>query len=137
MKATQDELMLLVRRLFSILAIGSFSVFACAQPNVQLHGSIEGRVILTNNGEALHGAIVEIPALGRSASTDEQGRYRFDQVPPGRYRLLAHLDSTLTEQTQRVEVKTGVVVTANFALAVAPERYEVMVTASGREETGL
>ena len=64
MKTRQDELMLFVRRLFSILAVGSFSVFACAQPNVQLYGSIEGRVILTNNGEALHGAIVEIVESG-------------------------------------------------------------------------
>ena len=129
--------MLLVRRLFSILAVGSFSVLACAQPNAQLHGSIEGRVILTNNGEALHGAIVEILELRRNAITDKQGRYRFDQVPPGRYRLLAHLDSTLTEETQSVETKAGMIATANFALAVAPERYEVTVTASGREETAF
>ena len=76
-------------------------------------------------------------SLGRNAITDEQGRYRFDQVPPGRYRLLAHLDSTLTEETQSVETKAGLVATANFALAVAPERYEVTVTASGREETAF
>ena len=137
MKAKRDKLMLLVKRLFFVLTVGSFCLFPCASLNAQPHGSIEGRIILANTGEALDRAAVVIVELGRTTTTDEEGRYRFDQVPPGSYRLLVHLDSTLTEEIRSVEVKGGTVVTENFALAVAPERYELTVTASGRKETAF
>ena len=122
---------------FFILTVGGFPLSACAKLNAQSHGSIEGRVILASSGEALHGAVILIVVLGRTAVTDEEGRYRFDQVPPGRYRLRTHLDSTLREQTRTVELKAGMAVTADFPLEVAPQRYAVTVTASGREETAF
>ncbi len=59
--------------------------------------SVHGRVLAGDTGAPLRGATVHImgggsaaaPPLNRTAVTDRQGQYRFDDVPPGRYTINA------------------------------------------------
>lgn len=50
-------------------------------------GSITGTVVDENLGTPLGGAIVRIPALGREVSTQQDGSFRFPNVPAGTYEL--------------------------------------------------
>ena len=101
----------------------------------QSPGSIEGTVTLAATGDALHGAQVLIVELGQTAPSGPDGKYVFANVPPGAYRLVTHLDSTFTDETKTVTVSAGGTAIVDFALSLAPEKFEVTVTASGREET--
>ncbi|MCI0457265.1 MAG: TonB-dependent receptor, partial [Gemmataceae bacterium] len=98
-------------------------------------GTIEGEVILGETGNFLRRVTVQIEELGLSTATNEEGLYRFENVPPGVYHLHAHLDSALTEEEVIVEVKPGAATRADIRLHLAVQRQEVVVTARGREES--
>ena len=100
-------------------------------------GAIEGQVVLNEGGEPLHGAFVTIVELGRSALTDDEGRYRFDDVPAGTYQLESHLDSIFSESTKHVVVQAGAEVTADFQLALLAIKSAITVTAETEHKTGL
>src|SRR5687768_9286362 len=48
-----------------------------------------GGTIANGDGEPLGNVWVTLPEVGKWASSGPDGRFRFDRVPPGRYRLLA------------------------------------------------
>ena len=106
-------------------------------PGAQNQGSIEGTVILAETGQPLHGAAVLLTGLGRTATSDNEGRYRFDGVPPGRYSLLAHLDSIFTEDIKTVTVRPGIASTLDFSLELAAVKFEINVTAGGEPQTAF
>ena len=47
--------------------------------------TVQGEVLDNANGVPVAVAIVAIPALNRSAVTDELGYFRFEDIPPGHY----------------------------------------------------
>ncbi|MGH9784041.1 MAG: carboxypeptidase-like regulatory domain-containing protein, partial [Terriglobia bacterium] len=49
----------------------------------QAPGSLQGTVTLSGEGMPVHGVDVRIVQLGRTAESGENGRYQFDQIPPG------------------------------------------------------
>ncbi|MCS7026308.1 MAG: TonB-dependent receptor [Bryobacteraceae bacterium] len=102
----------------------------------QQRGAITGRVVLDATGDPLHHAVVLVIPLGRSVQTNDQGEYRLENIPPGKYELVAHLHS-LADERRTVEIAPGSSVTADFRLRLAPVREQLTVTASGREETTL
>ncbi len=106
-------------------------VSTAAQPN----GRLSGTVAMKETGGPLHGAIVLIVELGRSTLSDDDGSYAFDRVPPGRYHLVAHLDSVFTEAAKTIEVRADDTATADFTLSLTVLREEMTVTASGKQET--
>ena len=106
-------------------------------PAAQNQGSIEGTVILAETGEPLHGAAVLLIELSRAATSDDEGRYRFDGVPPGRYSLLAHLDSIFTEETKTITLRPGIASTLDFSLELAVVKSQVNVTAGGEPQTAF
>ena len=53
-------------------------------------GSVQGRVI-TSDGEVVHDARVELLDIHRRTEVDDEGRFSFDHVPPGRH--LLYVDS--------------------------------------------
>ena len=106
-------------------------------PGAQNQGSIEGTVILAETGQPLHGAAVLLTELGRTATSDNEGRYRFDGVPPGRYGLLAHLDSIFTEDIKTVTVRPGIASRLDFSLELAAVKFEINVTAGGEPQTAF
>ena len=92
---------------------------------------------LAESGAPLRGVSVLILHLGRTVVTDAGGRYRFDRVPEGFYQVLAHLDSTLTEEAKDVAVTAQRSAMLNFTLAIAVQEYEITVTSGGKEETAF
>ena len=117
------------------------SIFLCVQEagaqGVDAAGVVEGTVIMAETGDPLHGAVVLIVELGLSTSTGEDGSYRFDRVPPGSYDVIAHLGSIFTEAARRISVTAGGTVTVDFALELRVLKHEIIVSASGKEETAF
>ncbi len=109
----------------------------CGRLRAQSQGSIEGQVTLAETGAPLRGVSVLILRLGRTLITDAEGRYRFDRLPEGFYQVVAHLDSTLTEEAKGVAVTARRPTTLNFTLAIAVQEYEITVTAGGKKETAF
>src|SRR5918999_351080 len=97
-------------------------------------GSIRGRVILSDGGTPLHNVIVNLVQLRRSTETDENGAYEFQNVPPGTYTILAHMEG-FPDQTQRVRVTAGGAATLDFTMRLAGLKEEVTVTATGSEQS--
>jgi len=98
----------------------------------QQTGAVEGVVTLRSGGTPLHNATVSLLPTGRTAASDERGEFRFQNVPPGRYRLVAHMHS-LTDETKLIEVQAGQTAKLDFALSLAPVRESITVTATGQE----
>ncbi len=86
------------------------------------------------DGTALHGTSVQIVQLKRSAVADDEGRYEFTDVPPGRYTVLAHLEG-FSDAVQTVTVTAGQTSTLDFQLQITSLKAEVTVTASGAEQS--
>lgn len=97
-------------------------------------GSIRGRIVLSDGGTPLHNVIVNLVQLKRSVETDEDGAYEFQNVPPGAYTILAHMEG-FPDQAQQVRVNAGGVATLDFALRLAGLKEEVTVTATGSEQS--
>jgi iron complex outermembrane receptor protein len=115
------------------LIVSSLSAFH--HLHAQSPGALEGRVTLARTGDALHDANVLIVELGRSTPADNEGRYRFDSVPPGSYQVRAHLDSLFTEEAKTVTIAPGQTASLDFTLDITAQRYEITVTSSEKQET--
>ena len=121
----------------ALVALATSLIFVPATHALaQESGSIEGIVTMEITEGALHGARVLIINLGRSALTDEDGRYRFDGVPAGQHEVLA-VREHLQAVRQTIEVSSGNATTVNFALSLAAVHEEVTVTATGRITTAF
>lgn len=102
----------------------------------QSTGTLRGKVTLSNNGEAVHNVKVTIIQLKRSTDTADDGSYEFQNVPPGKYDVSAHLERT-PDILLKAEIVSGGTVTADFQIRLETVREQVTVTASGSEETTL
>ncbi len=97
-------------------------------------GSIRGKIILSDGGTPLHNVIVNLVQLKRSTETDDQGAYEFQNVPPGTYTILAHMEG-FPDQTQQVVVAAGGSATLDFSMRLTGLKEEVTVTATGSEQS--
>lgn len=98
-------------------------------------GKITGTVVLDSTGEPLHHVKVLVVPLGKSTQTGDDGKFQIDNVPAGRYEVVAHLHS-LSDERKPVDVGSDAV-QMEFRLKLRAVREEVTVTASGKEETTL
>lgn len=96
-------------------------------------GSIVGRVFLPNGTLVVHSTVL-IVDLGLELETNDEGSFRFEDVPAGTYDLVAHLN-TLSSQSALVTVTEGDQVSVDLVLVLTPIRESITVTASGRHET--
>ncbi len=99
-------------------------------------GTLRGTVTLEATGSPLHGATVRIVQLGLTTETNEAGEYIFSGLPPGTYEVSVHMVA-LTDARKIVTITAGGTTTADFSLRLSPVREQVIVTASGREQTGF
>ncbi|MHB8754189.1 MAG: carboxypeptidase-like regulatory domain-containing protein [Candidatus Acidiferrales bacterium] len=95
------------------LLIGFLPVLALAQ--VAITGKITG-VVTDPSGAAIPNAKVTVTGAGlmtpRTASTQSDGSYLFDLLPPATY------DVTITDNGFKTSVRKGVAITAGFTATV-------------------
>jgi iron complex outermembrane receptor protein len=106
-----------------------FSLSALAQSNATLKGT----VTLGESGKPIHNVLITILQLKRTVGTNEAGQYEFQNVPPGRYDVLAHLDR-VPDTVQSVQVTTGQAATLDFQVQLSGLQEQVTVTATGSEQ---
>jgi iron complex outermembrane recepter protein len=119
------------RHLFILLAcfLCSLSAIGLAQSNSMLRGT----VTLGDTGKPVHNVRVSIAQLKRSVETSEDGTYEFQNVPPGKYDVTAHMDFA-PDVVKPVQVGAGESATADFRIELSSVREQMTVTATGSEE---
>ena len=127
------------KRIFCLIAFVLFILSTCgtqATASAQQTSSttLSGTVTLGDTGKPVHGASVTILQLRRSVVTDDNGKYEFQNVPPGNFDVAAHLDRA-NDVVQRVVVPGSGSITQNFQIELSGVRETVTVTATGTEES--
>ena len=100
----------------------------------QTGGTVRGTIRLADGGTPLHNVIVNLVQLRRSTQTDQNGDFEFQNVPPGAYTVLAHMEG-FPDQTRQVRVTAGATESLDFRMRLAGLREEVTVTATGSEQS--
>src|SRR4030095_5643936 len=100
------------------------------------NSTLRGVVTLETSGKPVHGVIVTILQLRRSADTGEDGKYEIQNVPPGTYDVVARLDR-VPDVVQSVQVTDRETTTADFQLRLRVVGEQVTVSASGEGETSF
>jgi iron complex outermembrane recepter protein len=102
----------------------------------QTNGTLRGVVTLETSGKPVHSVAVTIIQLKRTAETDDNGIYEFQDVPPGNYDVVAHLDR-VPDVVQSVQVSSGRETTSDFQIRLRVVGEQVNVTASGEGQTSF
>ena len=119
----------MTRIFLSFLFLLIFSALSFAQAT----GVISGTVTVAES-TPLHDAEVHLLQLKRSVQTDENGVYKFIDVPVGRYTLLVHKEG-FADASKTVDVTAGSNQHFDFAVTIASIKEQVTVTASGTEQS--
>jgi hypothetical protein len=120
--------MRLLRWAFLLLLVPSIAV---AQTVSATTGALNGRVT-DNTGAVLPGVTVTLtsPSMmgARTASTNEEGQYRFPAIPPGTYLITYELAGFSTVKREEIRVTLGFTASVNVELGVATLQESVTVT---------
>ncbi len=81
--------------------VGLLLPLAMASPSLAQHAGLVVGVVLSSTGEKIPGASVTVEGVG-STMTDPLGRFRFGDVPPGNYRIVASREGFSTESRHLV-----------------------------------
>ena len=112
-----------------VFALSSLGLAAFGQSTSTLRGT----VTLGENGKPVHNTLVTILQLKRTMGTDENGKYEFQGVPPGRYDVVAHLDR-VPDIVKSVDLTAGGEATLDFRIDLSGVSEQVTVTATGTEQ---
>lgn len=104
--------------------------------NALAAASLEGTVTLESTGKPIHHVTVVLPQLNKSTETDDDGKFRFSNLPNGEFDILAQA-AGLTDARKKVQLTASDNTQVNFSLRLSPIRQEITVTASGKVETTL
>ena len=109
-----------------VLLFSSDSAFAQSST-----GTLRGQVQDVLGGLVVGGTVTatDVAGVSRTATTDEEGRYAFAGLPPGRYTLLVEAPGFETYVNTEVEVTAGASEPLNLTLNVAIAAEEVTITA--------
>jgi len=102
----------------------------------QAGGTLKGSVTLETSGKPVHNVSVTIMQLKRATETDDNGQYEFQNVPPGNYDVVAHLDR-VPDVVQSVTITSGGSASADFQIKLRVVGEQVNVTASGEGQTSF
>jgi iron complex outermembrane receptor protein len=98
------------------------------------NGTLRGKITLAEGGTPLHNVIVNLVQLKRSVETDENGAYEFEQVPPGTYTVLAHMEG-FPDTARPATVTSGGDITLDFEMRLTGIKEDVTVTSTGSEQS--
>jgi iron complex outermembrane recepter protein len=123
------------RLLFAWLFIAAF--FAVINPNALAQSSAElGRIsgnLKDQKGGILQGGSISIRSLDSnfavSSVSNDEGRYYFDSLPPGRYRVSALFAGFQTAYRNEIRVAPGQQTNVDFMLSVSHKQSTVVITA--------
>ncbi|HEX6733101.1 MAG TPA: TonB-dependent receptor, partial [Pyrinomonadaceae bacterium] len=110
-----------------------FSVFS-SNALGQSNPSLRGKITLGSSGKPIHNVLVTILQLKRTVNTNEEGEYEFQNISPGRYDVLAHLDR-VPDVVQNVTVTSGSTATLDFQIELSAVKEQVTVTTTGSEQS--
>ncbi len=99
--------------------------------------AIEGQVLLLQTGAPIAGATVNLLETGASTIADEQGRFQFEGLKPGRYHLHAHIESALQGVSEAIEVTPEGADGVKLLLSFATQQTQITVSAAGRPESAF
>lgn len=114
-----------VRVLVLLMSAMTLSATLVAQGGVAL----SGRLLNSLSGDPIPGATVQIDELGRTAVSDANGTFAFDNVPPGVYHLSVHSQGY---STRRTEVTVSATAAPQMDITIDPElHFEEVTTVTG------
>lgn len=119
-----------LRAAFISFALLTIPVFGQTGPAATLRGT----VTLGDSDKPIHNVLITILQLKRTVGTNEQGQYEFQNVPPGRYDILAHLDR-VPDIVQRIDVAPGIPASLDFQVQLSGLQEQVTVTATGTAQS--
>lgn len=97
-------------------------------------GTISGTVRLGDSDKPVHNVLIVVSELNRSVETDDEGRYEIQNVPAGKYSLIAHLDK-FPDIRKEVTVTTGTV-NVDFEMRLISQD-PITITVTGREQAAF
>ncbi len=113
------------------------ALFAVSAIHGQDTAAIEGQVLLLQTGAPIAGATVNLLETGASTIADEQGRFQFEGLQPGRYHLHAHIESALQGVSEAIEVTPEGTDGVKLLLSFATQQTQITVSAAGRPESAF
>src|SRR6201988_1737764 len=116
-----------------ILFVVAFVFFYLVPVLGQSNATLRGTVTLSDSGKPIHNVLVTILQLKRTIDTDENGKYEFQNVPPGRYDVVATLDR-VPDMVKSVSVSGET--TLDFQIELIGATEQVTITATGSEQAG-
>lgn len=121
-----------LRRLpFAVLLVALVSFPVLCQ-STSGSATLRGTVTLGDSGKPVHNVLITILQLKRTVNTDDDGKYEFQGLPPGKYDVVAHLDRVPdTVKTVDLTSREG---TLDFQIELSGIREEVTVSATGTEQ---
>lgn len=117
--------------LFTLVISGLISLPAFAQSSAT--ATVRGTVTLGGTGKPVHNVMITVLQLKRTVTTDDDGRYEFTGLPPGRYDVVAHLDR-VPDVVRGADLSAGAIATIDFQMELSTLREEVTITATGTEQ---
>ncbi len=126
-RKTSDSTLFRFAAVLTVLSIFSLTAFA------QSTATLRGTVTLGESGKPVHNTLITILQLKRTVGTDDNGKYEFQGVPPGRYDIVAHLDR-VPDTVQTVDLSGGSEVSLDFRIQLSGVSEQVTVTATGTEQ---
>jgi iron complex outermembrane receptor protein len=111
-----------------VLALASLPVLA------QSTATLRGTVTLGDTDKPVHNVLITVLQLKRTVDTDDNGKYEFTALPPGKYDVLAHLDR-VPDVVQSIQLTAGADATLDFQIYLSNLNEQVTVTATGSEQS--
>ena len=111
------------------------ALFAASAIHGEETAALEGQVLLLQTGAPIAGATVNLLETGASTIADEQGRFQFEGLQPGRYHLHAHIESALQGVSEAIEVTPEGTDGVTLLLSFSTQNTQITVSAAGRPES--
>ncbi|HEV2836735.1 MAG TPA: TonB-dependent receptor [Pyrinomonadaceae bacterium] len=122
--------MIIPRIVLALIVLVFATLPALAQSTT---ATLRGTVTLGDTDKPIHNVLVTILQLKRTVDTDDNGKYEFRSLPPGKYSVVAHLDR-VPDVVQMVDLTNGGEVTLDFRMVLTGLNEQVTVTATGSEQ---
>ncbi len=116
------------------IALAALFLILASPVVAQDNATLEGTVTLGESGQPIHNVLITLLQLKRTVSTDENGKYVFQNLPAGRYDVVAHLDR-VPDIVKSISVAAGTSATLDFRVELSGVQEEVTVTATGTEQS--